>query len=246
MHTIVTPNDLLDVSIQDQTSPLVNLYAYRTDATPTLTSDPAVDDVTLDINTNAGMTDGDAITLLEDDMFFQSIVKSTTATTVTMNSGLDKDFSADAAIEVGPWNMNVDGSGVVERFSVKPPPNLNFDIYTVGITITDNAAMDSAKFGGIAALSNGFVIRSENGVSQNLLLAVNNLGFAEQGFELTYDPKAPAGVYGLRAELNLHIRNGIANRLFGELGDVISALIQDDLTGLTQITMVVGGHVVVD
>jgi len=248
IQVVTPPSKWLDVFVQDQTTPVVNLYMYQIAATPVLTAPASANNTVLNVDTNAGVVVGDAITILEDSHFFQSIVKSSTAppgATITIQSPLDEDIIIASTIEVGPWNMNVDGSGATQEFSVKPPPNVAFDIYTITLSMTDNVVMDSGKFGGLPQLTNGIVIRQENTNNKNVALIVNNIGFKEQGCTTEYDDKAPAGVYGVTHQACVHGRSGVALRLNGSTNDKIKIMIQDDLRGLITMNCTIIGHVVI-
>lgn len=245
-HVINAPGNILDVTLVHATYDVVNLYLHKTAATPTLTSPVSVDDTVLNVNSNVGVVDGHAITIYEGSYISQSIVRSSTpapGATITLNSPMDNGFTVSATVEVGPWNMNVQGnSGSPIIYSVRPPALGNFEIHTVNISMQDDSAMDSGKFGGIAQLSNGLVLRYENSTSRNLALLVNNIGFKEQSWETHYDDKAPAGVYGVTHTLNICDKFGVAKYLSGSDGDKLKIVVQDDLRDLSMINCVVGGH----
>ncbi len=230
-----------DVMIQDQHSQMVDLYLYRLEATTNLTASPAIDDTTLQVDSVANIDVGDALTIYECNCFYQSIVLAV-GTSVEVASPLDCAFSIGTTIECGSWNMNVDGSSSSIIYKIKAPCTAKFDIYTVTLSITDATAMDSAKFGGISALSRGILFRQKDGITKNLPLIVNNIGFSEIGFTTEYDPKAPAGVYGFNASKNLNVTNGICIRLDGTTRDEFQIIIQDDLTDLLSIDVTINGH----
>lgn len=241
-----TDDGFTEVRVRDLTTDVVNLYLYRNEVSPTLTSAVTAEDTVISINDNAGISNGDAITFYENSNFSQSIVKSTTAppaATLTMQSPIDRSYTTGATVEIGAWNMNANGSVGAIEFYICPPPDLKFHITTIGFSMRDDSDMDSGKFGGLAALANGLLLRKENGVLQNLLLVVNNLGFAEQGYDLTYDDKAPAGTYGVRFRKDMIGRMGVVVELDGSSSDTLKAIVRDDLSGLVQITCTVMGHV---
>ena len=159
---------------------------------------------------------------------------------------MDFAFTTAAVIHIGTWNLAVDGSGTTKIAHIVVPPECKFNIYQLNISITDNVVMDSAKFGGISALTNGILFRMVNSTVKNLPLIVNNIGFSEQGCDISYDPKAPAGVYGFQAKKNYNIVNGVSLRLNGETNDEIQCLIRDDLTDLTMFNITINGHVAQD
>jgi len=237
-----TTNNALDVSVQDQTTEAIDLYLYRLDATVTLSSAAAKDQEYLSVTSITGVTTEDAITIYEGDKVFQSLVTNATGNSIEIASPLDTTFTTAAIVEVGPWKMNVNGSVSPQEFIIKAPASSQYDIYTIRMNITDNAAMDSALFGGIPALTKGLILRATDGTDKNLFLVVNNIGFAEQGFTLIYDDKAPSGEYGLRGVKHFREDNGVAIRLTGSDGDMLKVIIRDDLTGLLLLNFTISGH----
>lgn len=236
-----------DVKIQDQITGLMNLYLHTTVAEPSLSSPTAIDNTSIAVADATGVVAGQAITILESSSFYQGLVLSVGAgPVIELSAPISAVFTAPS-IRCGAWNANVSGTRAAPGiYYVEAPPAGAFDIYTLTLSITDGSDMDSGKFGGITALTNGIVLRRKNSTTYNIANVVNNLGFAEQGFTLTYDPKAPAGVYGLLADQNIHDRKGVVPRLSGADGDRFELLVQDDLTALSQLTVVVGGHLVED
>jgi hypothetical protein len=233
------------VEIQDRYTETIDLYLYRLDAQPSLTAAVAVDDTTFQINSNANVTSGDAITLYEGSVVFQSIVVSSTETSVTISTPCDKVFSTNAIMHIGPWSMNVNGSVTPQIYHIHAAPSASIDIYTLTVSALDDLAMDSSTFLGIAdGITNGFLLRQLNGSRKNLGLFVNNLGFDEFGFEVTYTEANKKSQYGLVAKKNIHIQNGVSVRLVGSRGDQLQAVVRDDLTSQTLLAVIVSGHTV--
>ena len=247
-----TPANMLDekgnlqVAIQDQFTESVDLYAHIDKITPSLTVDTTLYDDFIIVDSIASVVAGDVIFITEGKRFFQSIVLSAAVLTINMASSLDFAFTTAAIVHIGSWNLNVDGSGTTQIAHVLVPPEAQVDIYQINVSITDNVDMDSAKFGGIAALTNGILFRVVNHTIKNLPLVVNNIGFSEQGFNISYDPNAPAGVYGFQAKKNYHEVNGVSLRLNGKTNDKLECLIRDDLTDLSLFDITVNGHIVQD
>jgi hypothetical protein len=242
----VESNGAMAVSIQDQHSDAIDLYVHTDNATPTITVNPSVGDQQITVNSIVGVVNGNAITINEGIKTFQSIITGSSGSVITFATPLDYDFSVSAAVSCGDWNMAVNGSVTPVVFYLRPPAGANWDLYTFNVSITDDVVMDSGKFGGIAALTNGLFSRIVNGVIKNLPVIVNNLGFAEIGFTIRYDDKAPAGIYGFLASKNYSQINGVSIRLEGSGADEFQVIIQDDLTDLTHMAITANGHVVQD
>ncbi|MCK5025114.1 MAG: hypothetical protein KAS15_00885 [Nanoarchaeota archaeon] len=243
-----TPKNMLNekgifqVSVKDQYTNSVDLYAHINQAAPLITVNTNLNDESIIVNSIAAVNDGDAIFISEGCKFYQSLVTSTSVLTINLASPLDFAFTTKAAVHIGPWNLAVDGSVTQKIAHILVPPGCEFNILQLTISITDNVVMDSAKFGGILALTNGILFRIKNGFVKNLPLVVNNIGFAEQGCDIRYDDKAPAGVYGFQAKKNYLKTNGVVLRLKGETHDQLQCIIRDDLTDLTMMNITVNGH----
>lgn len=222
---------------------LANLYLYRTDATPTITSNTELGDTTINIDSNSNISNGDAITFYEDIRVFQSLVVSTTATSVTIASPLDYAFTTSAILETGAWKCNVDGSTTEQIFSIKAPPNRDFIIKSVGGTMLSTSNMDDGLFGSLTQLSNGVIYRVVGCITTQYALIVNNVGFWENGFDIEYSAKAPAGSYGIKVRKSLMEVNGVVRRICNDT--VYQLVIRDDLTGLDLFSFAALGHLVV-
>ena len=242
----VEANGGLAVNIQDQHSETVDLYLYRLDASPTLTSSIAVDDVIFDIDTNADISNGDVITIYEGTYFYQALVTSSTVITVTVSTPCDKVFTVAATVEVGPWNMAVDGT-TPQTFKIHPPAGLDFDIYGLTISGLSASSMDATTFLGIAGgITNGLLLRQVNAITKNLGLIVNNLGFEEFGYTVTYTTANKFSEYGVVMHKNISATNGVSLRLGGTTSDEIQAIIRDNLSVESLLAIIVKGHVVTD
>ena len=224
----------------ENTTETFDLYLMESGAaSPTITTMGAVGSLFLQIDSNIGVSAGDAIYITEGTRFFQSVVVSSTATSVTFVSPLDYAFTSAATVKIGAWNMNLNGSATPVTFLILPPPGAVFLVHTISISMLDNKIMDGTTFGGLSALNNGVVMMINN-ISKTFLPVVNNSGFAETGFDVFYDDKAPTGEYAFRAVKDLIKRNGAAIRL--DSADFRN-YIQDDLTGLTNINITLSGRI---
>lgn len=232
-----------NVIIQEEYHPPSDLYLYQLVVTPTITVTVVLHSKTITVDSNSGVINGHAITIYEGRRVFQSIIQSSTATSITVASPIDHEFTSSATVETGIWNMAVDGSVTSQEFCVKPPlADCDLCIHQVNIDITDGTAMDSAKFGGIPALTNGLVMQYLTDYHKHLSVIVNNMGFWEYGFRTEYDDKAPAGVFGFRAKKLLMESNGTSYLLKKSENGFFKLIVQDDLTGLTLMACCINGH----
>lgn len=237
-----------DVAVQDYTGEAFSFFLTKVEATPSLQTDIVKNNMTIRVNSTVGCVIFDAINIYDNISYFQSLILSTTATTITLNSQIDRDFStSNTIIECAEWDLSTsDGSVVPETFSIRPPTSRTWHTISTVFNCLDNTVMDSAKFCGGPQLTNGISGRVIDGYQKDLFLIYNNNGFKLRGFDLEYILKAPAGVYGLNAELIFKDKYGAVVELNGDTNDTWQAVNRDDLTTQEEIAITVNGHYVSD
>jgi len=246
--SIAVVNEPLDVSIQDYMGEAFSFFLTKTLSNPILTSDIAQNDLVIDVDTTTGCTNFKAVDIYDDKHYFQGLVKSVTATTITLTSMVDADFStSNTIIKCGEWDLST-SNGIItpEIFSITPPTNSSWHIISTVFNCLDNTVMDSATFCGIPALTNGISGSVIDGYTKDLFLIYNNNGFVLRGFDLEYIPKAPSGVYGLNSKLIFKDNYGAVIELNGNTGDTWRAINRDDLTSISEIAITVNGHYITD
>lgn len=234
-------HSILSTLVAGEAEP-ADYYLYQTVFTPVLTSDAVIGDKVLNVDSTVGAVVGQAVTLYEGERMHQNILISSTANTITIASCIDYAYTTSALIEVGTWNMAVNGSITAQTFKIKAPTGRDIHIHTINCSILDSTAMDDGLFGGIAQLTKGMVWRFVNGFTKHLAVIVNNLGFWEIGFSSSYSDKAPAGQYGFRARRDIEGINGVIIML--ENNAEFQVIIQDDLTDLDLVAVTINGHFV--
>jgi hypothetical protein len=112
------------------------------------------------------------------------------------------------------------------------------------VTIESEAAADDSKFGGIDALDNGAIIRTNrnNGESFETIASwQSNKDMKEDMFDVIYSDKAGGGNYGVASEWLLAESGAIVN-ISESNNDFFEVVIQDDLTSLIDFQIKVQGH----
>lgn len=246
---LIEANGGLATNLQDQTSDIVNLYMHRhTGASAILTTDTAINDYVLQVETGHGFNATEMVCFKENERFYQGAILSTTATTITLDSPLDYAYTDSASLTSSVLDLTVNGSPASPLvYHVKPTTGTQWDIVRILFYIEDDSAMDDGKFGGIAALTNGIVLRSKNGTYLNIFNVKTNGDFAQQAFDRNYVAKPPAGTGHsmiVRRTFGGQSKNGVVIRLDGDSGDELELIIRDDLTGLSHFHIVVQGHLV--
>lgn len=240
-------NGAMPVNIQDQHSTLVEFFFRQVLNTITLASTVTIDTYTCTLVAGHNVVIGNTLVFKEGSNFFQCNVLNVVVDTITIDRPFDFAFTTGATGQRCNINMAVNGSVTPVTFFITPA-NLNVDIDINAITfhIEDNTAMDTSTFGGLTALARGCVIRVINGIHKCLFNVKSNGDFSHHCASVTYDDKAPAGLFGFRAIKTFNGQNndGVSIRLNSATSDQLQIIIQDDLTGLTEFHAVVHGHVV--
>ena len=245
----------LDVFIQDQHTPIVDLQMFTDGATTTFAKTQTVGDNRGLLSPGHGVSAGDHITFWEGNMWAESevLVVDVDAETdsILFDSPFDFAWTTSAVVQPGDHDMNQNGA-VTPIIAYIGPEFLqdgeSWDIVRVMISITDNDAMDDGTFGGETALTNGIVMRVlTDGVYHTLFNAKTNSDLASRAYDLTYASKPPSGTgHGLRWRRTFGgpSKTGVTIRLNSVTNDRLEIVIQDDLTGLATFRAVVQGHVV--
>ncbi len=238
--------------LEDQTESPVDLYFIQAIGSPTaLTNATSVDDTTVVLNDVVDVSVGNFLGIFSgvslEGRFYFGEVLNIVSNTITLDTPLDFAFDAADPVISSTRDLNVDGSLTTQMFSVMGAgagSPLTVDITRVMFQITDATAMDDSLFGGIAALTNGIVMRRNNGQMNNLFNVKNNSDFGNIAFDKIYADRAPAGSFGLtiRSTFSGQDKRGVAIRL--KAGDELELLVQDNLTGLSSFRVLAQGHVV--
>jgi len=248
----VNDSGAIDVTLQDQHTQIVTMIAMNETGDITLDGDVAIDDYTFDLVAAHGVIVGDTIEFYEGTRFFQAGVITVATDTITLDVPFDFAFTAAGATgKKGSHEMAVNGSVTPVIFRVTSKylqAGSRWDITTFAIAITDQTAMDDAKFGGISALARGVLFRVKDGIYKNLFVAKTN-GDIFLGFDMAeYSLKAPAGFFGITAQKNIGGQSnlGVVVRLTAETSDEMQIIIQDDLTDLDHVHVFIAGSEVLD
>jgi hypothetical protein len=227
---------------------IFNLYAYLSQATITLSAPVARGDYVVNLEAGHGVTSGHSVMLRERDHQYQGRVVTVAVDAITMDTPFSYPYTVDAIACRGTTNMAVDGSGTSVEFCVPGPVEGGADIHRYIIYIEDQSVMDTAKFGGIPALSRGIVIAYRNAEGELLQAqqAIRSNGeFAERAYDVAYDDKAPSGWYGFRCRRSWGglDKSGAAPHIPGGVTPAkIVVIIQDDLSDLDAFRIVFQGH----
>jgi hypothetical protein len=241
-----------EVILQDQHTEMVVIPLHvEINSGLFLASPTVVDDTTLTLTAGHGASVDDIIVIKETTHSYVSGILDFAggANVPTMDTPLDYDFTTAAEVCVGNPNLNVLGSlasPIVAHAS--PPPGVQWDITRIHVRMIDNTVMDAGTFGGIAALTNGVVLRRTDGTSKNIGNAKTNGDMIGLASAYSFDEKPPSGEHGFTVNFVFggqdHV--GVTLRIDGATDDEVQLIIQDDLQGISQFRATAIGHVVTD
>lgn len=257
-------NGGVPVNIQDQTSDIIDLHLTRFIDDVTIVSGVSIDDGSISLSCATLPVSGNTICLKESYAFYQAEIITVTPdggdnytllmtmpadyayTTSCIGTLRDKNMSLVVGSALNPVSYSLSPTNLVDPMDGQSPQL--WDIVRFMISIKSEDPMDDGRFGGIAPLTNGIVIRKRNGTYKNIFNARDNGDFALHTFDTTYVPATlgPSGLYGMRIRRTFagQEKNGVTIRIGQEAGDAFEILVRDDLTGLTEFTAVAQGHIV--
>lgn len=251
----IESNGAVAVNIQDQHTKILDLnFIQAIGAATTLSANVTSEDTTINTVADPGFVAGREFCICDSagNFYFGGVLSSSGSGpyATVVDTPVDFAFSSGDSVIVATRHVNVAGSlAAPEIFSIGPVTsgaNVELDITRILGIVTDAAAMDDGKFGSLNALTNGCVLRVNNGSIVNLWNVKTNGDIGLICFDAQYTSKAPAGENGFRFR-NTYAgqeKHGVTVRL--EPGDTLELLIQDDLTDLTDFNLMAQGHVVTD
>ncbi len=153
----------VSVFVQDQTTDPIDVRLSRTISETTIAVETVIDASTITLAPGHGTVIGNSlgiVNLLNSEVFFLGNALGIAGDVITVDSPVNQVYAVGSLVRVGTNDINILGSlATPVIFSVRPIPGLIGDITRVIMEIQDNVAMDFSTFGGLAALTNGCVLR---------------------------------------------------------------------------------------
>lgn len=161
------------------------------------------------------------------------IITAISGNDVTFNRPINFSYTTAANLNEIDINMNKLGTPAAPlSYKIQPPAGQIWQFTRFIVTMLATTTMDDGKFGGIPKLPNGAILSTfRSGIKVTAAVWQTNGDIANDMYDITYSPKAPAGQYGLRGRWTITNLGAIVE-LNGDSGDYAEFLIQDDLTGL--------------
>lgn len=231
--------------IDDGSAYVSRVFAKEPTVTTTLAIASAPLDRVINVASATGITAGVTLQIdggTTEKMFFKVISVATLA--VTLDRQIDIAHPIGTSVEVEVINMAVTGSaGTPVVFRVAPPSGATWHLGRMIITMSHAAAGDMGTFGGIAAITNGVVIKAKiSGFYRTVSNWRTNEDIASDMYDVRFDTRAGGGgTYGTTARWTVTaVADAIT--LNGSNGDEAYVVVQDNLAGLTRFTVKAQGH----
>jgi len=247
---------LVDVVLQDPTSPLFVVPFTRLIDETILSVSSLLDDYTITIVDASNFNSGELVTIYspDDNRVFFAKSLSKLGNVISLDTPLDFPFPAGSFVSTGSFALNVDGSVTPQIFGIRNPTvedvPLSVDITRLMVKFLCNNSLDLSKFGDIVGgITNGIVLR-RRGYTDDANRNVFNCKTNANLKQLMYDFEIEAALGN--AQDGAHGRITFASQ--GKFGSVIrlksnedlQIVIQDDLTSLSTFEILAQGSEVVD
>lgn len=245
----------LNIHEADVHTVVINEQLYQATATTTTISvQTVVNDTSLNVANTAGFAIGDNIRI--DTTAVESTLPRITAITagapgvLTLDRQLDNVHLVGDAVtkvytDIALATPAIAGTlAAPQIFETGPGVGDIWHIYTITISMAHTAAGDMGKFGDLAALTNGLVLRAKiGGVYATLTNWKDSGDINNDTGNVSFPARSGGGgSYGTSAQGQLRIVTGAILRLDGTLGDKFYVYNQDDLTTLGFLKMKAQGH----
>lgn len=236
--------DGLDVWIQDPTTPPFHYYLMNEQKTDiTLTEIVPVDVNIINVSAGHGFTTSSYMVIYENNKYLQAKVTAVNTNAITIKTLTANTFSLDAIVIRGSIEMNIDASVTPVTFKWFPrSANIPLHIQYGIIKMINQTEPDDSKFGDIAAIINGLIVRRENGIITNYGTYSNNSDFAEFGADVKYSDKAGGGAFSTTIIFEMKKIFGTVIEMNPSLPDMFYSIAKDNFSGLLRFRFSILGH----
>lgn len=245
----VGANSALDVNVQDPITPPLILPMAQELASTTLALDAVVDAHSVTVTSPTGIVAGMHFRIINSaaDRFYSGTVLSIAGSVVQLDTPIDFLYLAGSEVTISNINMAVNGSVTPVVFTLRtgaPSIPSDVDITRLLMVCECNSAVDLNKFGDLTALTRGLVFRETNDAIRNILNVKTNRDLVGIGYDWTpYTATNPAqGIDGFGWRLTFGGQSKIGTVLRITPTGNLQMIIQDDLTGLVSLIVILEGH----
>jgi len=246
----------LDVALQDQHTPIINVPLNASEVTTTLTSEVQMLDTTdnvISVSDATGITVGKFISLtnIEDNRFFTGFVVGVSVTDIDLDCHPGYAFPVvGTVVTIGTTELAVDGSTTTKIFSLRasdPGLPVVIDLYRIMFICTTATPVSLDTLGDIAGgVKYGMCLRKKQLDGSYFHIANFKTNADIAGTMYDWDPYEASnpvqGVDGFSARFTFQ-KTGVAVRLVK--GEDLELLVQDAQDTITSLTARVQGHVAI-
>ena len=180
--------------------------------------------------------------------FFKGYATGVLGSVVTLDSPMDSVMPIGANVDIGSTELNVNGAVTPVVFgirSITPGIPSTADVYRIMFQMTLDAAPNFHFFGDRARLDNGIILRSRNGVTQNLFNIKANSEFSLLTGDYTpYSTSSPSiGVFGIGVRMTFSGDSKMGSVIRVGQGEDLELVVQDDLTTLGSFSIWIQGNI---
>lgn len=244
----------IDVAIQDQHTPTVIAKFNQVHNNTELAAEALMNQRNIVVTSSTGIVVGSYIILFSittQRFYFGTATTISGAPTIVLDTPLDSTFPAGTFVDIAITDLTVNGSVTPQTFGLRgigAPPGVDIDVDITRIIFycVADSPVDLTKFGDLASLLNGLVLRKRDGSNHNIFNVKNNGEMAGIMFDFT--PSAATnpskGIDGFIARLTFagQEKMGVTIRL--PVGEDLELIVQDDLLLLTFLEIVAEGSIV--
>lgn len=242
---------VVDAYIQDQTTPVFVQKANQVVATSTLAAATVIDDYSFEVADATGFAIGQYLGIFctQTDRYYAGHILNVVGTTITMDIPIDSAMAIGALVGTGISQMAVDGSVTPEIFKLRgadPGVDITFDVTHIIITCITTSAILLTGFGDIAGgLTRGLLIR-HNRTDGKHNIAHFRTNMELKGHIYTWedldDVNPGLGYHGFVGKMSFAGRGDMGVAIRVGPGESLDFVVQDDLTDLLSLEVVIIGH----
>lgn len=243
-----------EIVIQDQYTQLFDFFLALTPGVTTVATATTIESHTLIVADASSASVGDVVAVFrgtygQTTQLYVGEILAIATNTLTVDSPINIEFQIGDTVLFRDTKIELANGSVTPAIYDLPlvsPGTFSIDVTRIIFVIISSTEPDDSKFGDQAALTNGLVLRhnsAEFGI-RNIWNFKKNGDLAAFAYDVTYTDKAGGGSFATRALLTLNAQqyHGVTIRM--NPGDKLELVVQDDLTALDEIRVVVQGHVV--
>jgi len=241
----------LNVNIQNRATTAVILPMVREIVADTTSVISVMDEYTVTLTSATGFVIRQHFRIISSnaDRFYFGTILDINGNVITLDTPIDFAYPAGSEATGSDINMNVNGSVTPVVFALRtgsPSIPSVTEITRMIITCITDSAVDLNKFGDLAPLARGIFFRRVDGIKQNILNYKTNADIANVSFDFNiYAATNPSqGIDGFVTRLTFGGQNKIGTVLRIGQDENLEMIIQDDLTGLIGLRVILEGNAV--